>query len=82
MQILDILAGNEPGIIARIVGLLGRRGLIISNMSAKTCANSKFAQIRVAVSADAIQIERITRHLSNLIDVIEVKTHEHLSQTG
>jgi len=73
MHVLGILVENEPGVLARIAGVFGRRGFNIESLAVGACANPGLARMTVRLNADERSAQRLCRHIDNLINVLEVK---------
>ena len=79
--ILSIMVDNEPGVLARVVGLFSGRGYNIESLSVSEVDSHKFlSRITIVTSGSKIIIDQIKAQLGklipvhNLIDVSELKT--------
>ncbi len=80
-HILSIMVDNEPGVLARVVGLFSGRGYNIESLSVSEVDSDKFlSRVTVVTSGTKIIIDQIKAQLKklipvhNLIDVSELKT--------
>ncbi len=79
--ILSIMVDNEPGVLARVVGLFSGRGYNIESLSVSEVDSHKFlSRITIVTSGTKIIIDQIKAQLGklipvhNLVDVSELKT--------
>ena len=79
--ILSIMVDNEPGVLARVVGLFSGRGYNIESLSVSEVDSHKFlSRITIVTSGTKVIIDQIKAQLGklipvhNLIDVSELKT--------
>jgi len=71
---LAVLVTNEPGVLARVVGLFSGRGYNIESLTvAETNHAENLSRITVVVSGTPGVIEQIKAHLGRLIPVRNVK---------
>ena len=69
-HIISIMVDNEPGVLARVVGLFSGRGYIIESLSVSEVDSDKFlSRITIATSGTEIIINQIKAQLSKLIPV-------------
>ncbi len=80
-HILSIMVDNEPGVLARVVGLFSGRGYNIESLSVSEVDSDKFlSRVTIVTSGTKIIIDQIKAQLKklipvhNLIDVSELKT--------
>ena len=80
-HILSIMVDNEPGVLARVVGLFSGRGYNIESLSVSEVDSDKFlSRVTIVTSGTKIIVDQIKAQLSklipvhNLIDITELKT--------
>ena len=80
-HILSIMVDNEPGVLARVVGLFSGRGYNIESLSVSEVDSHKFlSRITVVTSGTKIIVDQIKAQLAklipvhNLIDITELKS--------
>lgn len=69
---LLVLVENKPGVMARISGLIARRGFNIDSISVGTTQNPEISVMTLVVEGEEHQAEQIAKQLNKLIDVIKV----------
>ena len=80
-HILSIMVDNEPGVLARVVGLFSGRGYNIESLSVSEVDSDKFlSRVTIVTSGTKNIIDQIKAQLlklipvHNLIDISELKT--------
>ncbi|MFI9076319.1 acetolactate synthase small subunit [Streptomyces sioyaensis] len=68
---LSVLLTDSPGALARLTGLLERRRVAVDSLAYGATEHPGVRRVTVAVSAERRRLEHITRHLDNLVDVLE-----------
>jgi acetolactate synthase-1/3 small subunit len=71
-HIINCLVENQPGVLARIVGLISGRGYNIETLNVGPTADSTVSKMTSVVPGDIHIIEQVTHQLSKQVDVIEV----------
>ncbi|HLO04603.1 MAG TPA: acetolactate synthase small subunit [Symbiobacteriaceae bacterium] len=71
-QILAVLVENQPGVLARVAGLIRRRGFNIDSLAVGTTADPAISRITLVVDGDEPQIQQVMRQLEKLIEVLAV----------
>jgi len=71
-HIINCLVENQPGVLARIVGLISGRGYNIETLNVGPTADPTVSKMTIVVPGDAHVITQVTQQLSKQIDVIEV----------
>lgn len=72
-HILAILVYNEPGILARVIGLYSGRGYNIESLTvAETNHDEHLSRITIVCSGSPAVIEQIKSQLDRLVPVLEV----------
>ena len=70
---ISVLVDNEPGILARVVGLFSGRGYNIESLTvAETDAKEKLSRITIVTSGTPMVIEQIKAQLDRLVPVHKV----------
>jgi acetolactate synthase-1/3 small subunit len=72
-RILSLLVDNTSGVLSRVAGLFSRRGYNIDSITAGVTADENYTRITVVCSGDDIILEQITKQLSKLVDVRDIK---------
>ncbi len=80
-HILSIMVDNEPGVLARVVGLFSGRGYNIESLSVSEVDSDKFlSRVTIVTSGTKIIVDQIKAQLKklipvhNLIDISELKS--------
>ena len=80
-HILSIMVDNEPGVLARVVGLFSGRGYNIESLSGSEVDSHKFlSRITIVTSGTKIIVDQIKAQLNklipvhNLLDITELKS--------
>lgn len=71
-HIITALVENQPGVLARIVGLISGRGYNIESLNVAPTYDSTVSRMTIAVPGDDRVLEQVTKQLNKLIDVIKV----------
>lgn len=71
-HIINCLVENQPGVLARIVGLISGRGYNIDTLNVGPTADPTVSKMTIVVPGDAHVIAQVTHQLSKQVDVIEV----------
>ncbi len=72
-QIFTMLVDNEPGVLARIVGLFGARGFNIESLCVAETIDPAISRITISTLANPPILEQIEKQLNKLINVIKVR---------
>lgn len=75
-QIISILLENEVGALSRVVGLFSQRGYSIENITAAPTEDSSLSRITILTDGDGAIVERITKQLHKLVNVIKVSSKQ------
>jgi acetolactate synthase-1/3 small subunit len=71
---ISILVDNEPGVLARVIGLFSGRGYNIESLTvAEVKKLEKLSRITIVTSGTAMIIEQIKNQLSRLVPVHDVR---------
>ena len=69
-HILSIMVDNEPGVLARVVGLFSGRGYNIESLSVSEVDSHKFlSRITIVTSGTKLIVDQIKAQLGKLIPV-------------
>ena len=71
---LSVLVDNEPGVLARVIGLFSGRGYNIDSLTvAETDHDKNLSRITIVCSGTAIVIDQIIHQLESLVPVRSVR---------
>jgi acetolactate synthase I/III small subunit len=70
---LSILVENRAGVLARVSGLLARRGFNITSLAVGETEDSGVARMTVVLPADGSSVEQCMKQLHKLIHVLRVE---------
>jgi len=71
-HIISALVENQPGVLARIVGLISGRGYNIHSLNVAPTQDAGMSRITMVVPGDDRVLEQVTKQLNKLVDVIKV----------
>ncbi len=71
-NIINCLVENEPGVLARIVGLVSGRGYNIETLNVGPTLDEHVSKMTMVVPGDAKIIEQVIHQVSKQVNVIEV----------
>ncbi len=71
-RIISILMENEPGALSRVVGLFSQRGYNIETLTVAPTEDKTLSRLTLTTFGDDRQIERITKNLNKLIEVVKL----------
>ncbi len=80
-NIINLLVENQPGVLARIVGLISGRGYNIDTLNVGPTHDPKVSKMTVVVPGDARVIEQVIAQLGkqiNVLGVTNVTSRPHL----
>ena len=69
---LVVLVENRFGVLARVTGLISRRGYNIHSLAVAPTDNEQFSKITIVVDAESTPIEQIEKQLNKLINVVDI----------
>lgn len=69
---LSVLVENRPGVLARISGLISRRGFNIYSLAVGETESEKISRMTVVVDVDEEVLEQVTKQLNKLVEVLKV----------
>ncbi len=71
-HVISALVENQPGVLARVVGLISGRGYNIESLTVAPTHDSKVSRMTLSVPGDTRMLEQITKQLNKLIEVVKV----------
>ena len=71
-HILSVLVQNKPGVLARIAGLISRRGYNIESLAVGPTESAEMSRITLQVNVEDVVLEQITKQLNQLIEVLKI----------
>lgn len=71
-HIITALVENQPGVLARIVGLISGRGYNIESLNVAPVENGALSRLTMKVPGDDRVLEQVTKQLNKLVDVLKV----------
>jgi len=71
-HIISILLENEPGALARVVGLFAQRGYNIETLTVAPTEDDTLSRLTMTTVGDDSKIEQITKQLNKLIEVVKL----------
>ena len=71
-HIISILLENEPGALARVVGLFAQRGYNIETLTVAPTEDETLSRLTMTTIGDDRKIEQITKQLNKLIEVVKL----------
>src|SRR6188472_895890 len=69
---LSVLVQNKPGVLARIAGLISRRGYNIESLAVGPTESPEMSRITLQVNVEDVVLEQITKQLNKLIEVLKI----------
>ena len=76
---LSVLVENEPGVLARVVGLFSGRGFNIESLNVAPTLEQGVSHMTIVTSGDEQIMEQIVKQLRKLITVIKVVDFQDLA---
>lgn len=71
-HILSVLVQNKPGVLARVAGLISRRGYNIESLAVGPTESPEMSRITLQVNVEDVVLEQITKQLNKLIEVLKI----------
>ncbi len=71
-RIISVLLENAPGALSRVVGLFSQRGYNIETLTVAPTEDETLSRLTLTTIGDDQKIERITKQLNKLIDVVKL----------
>ena len=72
-HVITMLVDNQPGVLARVVGLFSGRGFNIESLCVAETTSPEVSRITLVTNADPLVMEQIIKQLRKLINVIKVR---------
>ena len=69
---IAVLVDNEPGVLARVIGLFSGRGYNIESLTVAPTEDASLSRMTIVTTGSDDVIEQITKHLNRLIEVVKV----------
>ena len=69
---ITALVDNQPGVLARVVGLISGRGYNIETLNVGPTQDPTLSRITMQVPGDDRVLEQVTKQLNKQIDVVKV----------
>ncbi|MEW5725781.1 MAG: acetolactate synthase small subunit, partial [Thermodesulfobacteriota bacterium] len=69
---ISVLVDNEPGVLARVAGLISGRGFNIDSLSVAETVDPAVSLITLVTTGSLERVEQIIKQLRKLINVIKV----------
>src|SRR5713226_9149275 len=69
---LTVLVENKAGVLARVSGLLARRGFNIYSLAVAPTDDERFSRITIVVDVEETSVEQITKQLFKLVNVVKI----------
>ena len=74
---LSVLVQNVSGVLARVSGLISRRGFNIESLAVGPTEDPGISRITLSVDVDDLVLEQITKQLNKLVEVLKIFELEH-----
>lgn len=71
-HLITALVENQPGVLARVVGLISGRGFNIETLNVAPTQDPAVSRLTLTVPGDDRVLEQVTKQLNKLVDVIKV----------
>jgi len=69
---ISALVENQPGVLARVVGLISGRGFNIESLNVGPTQDPTVSRLTMQVPGDDRVLQQVTKQLNKLVDVIKV----------
>ena len=69
---LSVLVENRPGVLARVAGLISRRGFNIESLAVGPTEVLEVSRMTIVVAVDELPLDQVTKQLNKLINVIKI----------
>ena len=79
-RILSVWVDNKPGVLARIAGLIARRGFNIESLAVSITEEDVRSRVTMVVDADERIVEQVTKQLHKLINVYDLTDKDHIER--
>ncbi|MBO7223184.1 MAG: acetolactate synthase small subunit [Kiritimatiellae bacterium] len=71
-HIINAIVENQPGVLARIVGLFSGRGYNIDTLNVGPCADPMLSRMTITVLGDDHVLEQVIKQLNKQVDIVKV----------
>ncbi len=71
-HIISAVVENQPGVLARVIGLISGRGYNIHSLNVAPTQDPATSRITMVVPGDDHVLEQVTKQLNKLVDVVKV----------
>jgi acetolactate synthase I/III small subunit len=71
-HVITALVENQPGVLARIVGIISGRGYNIESLNVAPTQDATASRLTMTVPGDDRVLEQVTKQLNKMVDVIKV----------
>lgn len=71
-QTVIALIENEPGVLARVVGLFARRGFNIYSLAVAPTEDERFSRVTFVYDVGSAPVEQVVSQVNKLINVISI----------
>ncbi|TFH14021.1 MAG: acetolactate synthase small subunit [Lentisphaerales bacterium] len=71
-HVITALVENQPGVLARVVGLISGRGFNIDSLNVAPQPDATASLMTIQVLGDDRVLEQVTKQLNKLVDVVKV----------
>lgn len=82
-HIINAIVENQPGVLARIVGVISGRGYNIETLAVAPSHEPELSRLTMTVRGDSHVLEQVTKQLNKMVNVIKVNdltTKGHLER--
>jgi acetolactate synthase-1/3 small subunit len=69
---LSVLVENKPGVLARVSGLISRRGFNIESLAVGPTEHRDVSRMTIVVAVDGDVLEQVTKQLNKLVNVLKI----------
>ncbi len=70
---ISVLAEDRPGVLARLAGLVSRRGYNVSSLSVGATEQLNFSRFTLVVKAEAGAVRQMVHQLEKLVETVDVR---------
>lgn len=71
-HVITAILENQPGALARVVGLISGRGFNIESLNVAPTNDATTSRLTMTVPGDNRVLEQVTKQLNKLVDVVKV----------
>jgi acetolactate synthase-1/3 small subunit len=69
---LSVLVENKPGVLARVAGLISRRGFNIESLAVGPTESPDMSRITLVLDVSDHVLEQVTKQLNKLVEVLKI----------